>query len=77
MTDLFGYEWCSLISVETPVVLPDGETSLGLTFAYSKDDAQGRGDSEHPRHSVDPGSPSPVSTIWGTGLTTSRLTPIA
>ena len=37
MTDLLGYEWCSLISVETPVVLVDGETSLGLTFAYSKD----------------------------------------
>jgi catechol 2,3-dioxygenase-like lactoylglutathione lyase family enzyme len=35
MTDLFGYEWCSLISVETTVVLPSGETSLGLTFAYS------------------------------------------
>ena len=38
MTDLFGYEWCSLISVETPVVLPDGEASLGLTFAYSKNE---------------------------------------
>jgi hypothetical protein len=36
MTDLFGYEWCSLISVETPVVLRLGESSLGLTFAYSK-----------------------------------------
>jgi hypothetical protein len=36
MTDLFGYEWCSLLSVETPVVLADGELSLGLTFAYSK-----------------------------------------
>lgn len=36
MTDIFGYEWCSLLSVETPVLLAGGETSLGLTFAYSK-----------------------------------------
>jgi len=36
MSGLFGYEWCSLLSVETPVVLGDGEMSLGLTFAYSK-----------------------------------------
>jgi hypothetical protein len=36
LTDLFGYEWCSLLSVETPVVLADEERMLGLTFAYSK-----------------------------------------
>ena len=36
MGDLFGYEWCALISVETPVELPSGATSLGLTFAYSR-----------------------------------------
>jgi len=36
LTDLFGYEWCSLLAVETPVVLGDEEILLGLTFAYSK-----------------------------------------
>jgi hypothetical protein len=36
MADLLGYEWCPQISVETPVILPDGETSLGLKFAYSR-----------------------------------------
>jgi hypothetical protein len=36
LSDLFGYEWCSPISLETPVVLPEGETSVHLTFVYSQ-----------------------------------------
>lgn len=33
---LFGYEWCPVFAIETPVVLPDGEIMLDLRFAYSK-----------------------------------------
>jgi hypothetical protein len=34
--DLFGYEWCPVFAIETPVVLPEGETMVDLRFAYSK-----------------------------------------
>ncbi len=33
---LFGYEWCPVFAIETPVVLPGGEVMLDLRFAYSK-----------------------------------------
>jgi Glyoxalase/Bleomycin resistance protein/Dioxygenase superfamily len=33
---LLGYEWCPVVAVETPVVLPRGEIMLDLRFAYSK-----------------------------------------
>lgn len=32
---LFGYTWCPVFAIETPVVLPDGEMMLDLRFAYS------------------------------------------
>ena len=32
---LFGYEWCPKLEISTPVVLPDGETTLDLVFTYS------------------------------------------
>jgi hypothetical protein len=35
LTDLFGYEWCPPLAVQTPVVLPDGEMMLDLRFTYS------------------------------------------
>jgi hypothetical protein len=33
---LFGYRWCPVLAIETPVVLPAGEVMLDLRFAYSK-----------------------------------------
>jgi hypothetical protein len=33
---LFDHEWCPTMSVSTPVVLPDGEATLDLVFAYSR-----------------------------------------
>jgi hypothetical protein len=33
---LFGYEWCPVFAIETPVVLPEGEVMVDLRFAYSK-----------------------------------------
>ena len=35
LTDLFGYRWCDIISVPTPVTLPRGDETLEFTFAYS------------------------------------------
>jgi len=35
LTELFGYEWCPTLALQTPVVLPDGEIMLDLEFAYS------------------------------------------
>jgi hypothetical protein len=34
--ELFGYEWCPVLDIETPVVLPNREFSLHLHFTYSK-----------------------------------------
>jgi hypothetical protein len=34
--DLFGYEWCPVFAIETPVVLPEGEIMVDLRFVYSK-----------------------------------------
>lgn len=34
--DLFGYTWCPVFAIETPVVLPEGEVMVDLRFAYSK-----------------------------------------
>jgi hypothetical protein len=34
--ELFGYEWCPVLDIETPVVLPDGDFTLALRFTYSK-----------------------------------------
>jgi hypothetical protein len=34
-TELFGYQWCDVISVPTQVTLPDGDHELEFTFAYS------------------------------------------
>ncbi len=36
LTELFAYEWCSEVSVRTPVVLATGEAELDLRFTYSK-----------------------------------------
>ena len=33
---LFGYEWCPVFAIETPVVLPEGEIMVDLRFAYSR-----------------------------------------
>jgi hypothetical protein len=33
---LFGYEWCPVFAIETPVVLPEGEIMADLRFVYSK-----------------------------------------
>jgi hypothetical protein len=33
---LFGYEWCPVFAIETPVVLPEGEIMADLSFVYSK-----------------------------------------
>jgi hypothetical protein len=35
LTELFGYEWCPPIAVQTPVMLPVGEMMLDLRFTYS------------------------------------------
>ena len=35
LSALFGYEWCPKLEVSTPVLLPDGETTLDLVFTYS------------------------------------------
>lgn len=35
LTGLFGYEWCPQLHIETPVVLPSGDTTLDLRFTYS------------------------------------------
>jgi hypothetical protein len=35
LSELFGYRWCSVISVPTPVSLPTGDEVLEFTFAYS------------------------------------------
>jgi len=35
LSDLFGHEWCPALSISTPVVLPEGETTLDLVFTYS------------------------------------------
>ena len=35
LTELFGYEWCPPLAVQTPVVLTDGEIMLDLRFTYS------------------------------------------
>lgn len=32
----FGYEWCPVFAIETPVVLPEGQVTLDLRFVYSK-----------------------------------------
>jgi hypothetical protein len=33
---LFGYEWCPVFAIETPVALPEGEIMVDLRFVYSK-----------------------------------------
>lgn len=33
---LFGYEWCPVFAIETPVILRDGEVTIDLRFVYSK-----------------------------------------
>jgi hypothetical protein len=38
LTELFGYEWCDEIAVETPVRLPTGETVLDQRFRYSRNE---------------------------------------
>ena len=35
LTDLFGYHWCPALTVQTPVVLPNGDLMLDLRFTYS------------------------------------------
>jgi hypothetical protein len=35
LTEMFGYEWCAPLAVQTPVVLPDREMLLDLRFTYS------------------------------------------
>ena len=35
LTEMFGYEWCAPLAVQTPVVQPDGEMLLDLRFTYS------------------------------------------
>jgi hypothetical protein len=35
LSELFGYEWCPQLHIQTPVVLPTGELTLDLRFAYS------------------------------------------
>ena len=35
LTEMFGYEWCPPLAVQTPVVLADGEMMLDLRFTYS------------------------------------------
>jgi hypothetical protein len=35
LSELFGYEWCPQLAVETPVRLPGGDIMLDLRFAYS------------------------------------------
>jgi hypothetical protein len=35
LSHLFGHEWCPALSISTPVVLPEGETTLDLVFTYS------------------------------------------
>jgi hypothetical protein len=37
---LFGYEWCPVFAIETPVVLPEGEVMVDLRFVYSKTEPQ-------------------------------------
>jgi len=36
LAGLFGYEWCPILAIETPVVLPEREISLDLRFTYSR-----------------------------------------
>jgi Glyoxalase/Bleomycin resistance protein/Dioxygenase superfamily len=38
LADLFGYEWCDEIAVQTPVMLPTGETVLDQRFRYSRNE---------------------------------------
>ena len=38
LADLFGYEWCDEIAVETPVALPTGDTVLHQRFRYSRNE---------------------------------------
>ena len=33
--DLFGYQWCPPLAVQTPVVVPSGDFLLDLRFTYS------------------------------------------
>jgi hypothetical protein len=35
LAELFGYQWCPQLHIETPVVLPTGEATLDLRFTYS------------------------------------------
>jgi hypothetical protein len=35
LSELFGYEWCAPVAVQTPVVLPETDIMLDLRFAYS------------------------------------------
>ena len=35
LSELFGYEWCPEINIQTPVLLPTGEATLDLRFTYS------------------------------------------
>jgi hypothetical protein len=35
LTELFGYEWCPPLDVQTPVVLAESEMMLDLRFTYS------------------------------------------
>lgn len=35
LTELFGYQWCEEIRVQTPVTLPTGDIVLDLGFTYS------------------------------------------
>jgi len=38
LSELFGYEWCDEIAVQTPVRLPTGDTVLDQRFRYSKNE---------------------------------------
>jgi Glyoxalase/Bleomycin resistance protein/Dioxygenase superfamily len=38
LAELFGYEWCDEIAVQTPVMLPTGETVLDQRFRYSRNE---------------------------------------
>jgi hypothetical protein len=35
MHELFGYEWCPVLAIDVPVVLPDRDIVLDLRFTYS------------------------------------------
>ena len=55
LADLFGYEWCPILAVETPVSCSRRARPGSTSASPIRRPPQGGGDPEHPRDALDAG----------------------